>query len=69
MAVRHEALSDEELARQDALNRSWSGARRALDDSDFRARLERSIALLNESTSSTTLTRSEFFALSEPTPE
>lgn len=69
MAIRHEALSDEEVARQGALNRSWSGARRALDDVDFRARLERSIASLNESTSPTTLTPGEFLALTEPISE
>ena len=66
MAIRHEALSDEEVARQGALNRSWSGGRRALDDADFRARLERSIASLNSSTSSAALTRDEFLALTEP---
>ena len=69
MAVRHETLSDEEVARQNALNRSWSGARRALDDPDFRARLEESITSLNDSTSSTTLTRGEFLALTEPESE
>jgi hypothetical protein len=69
MAIRHEALSDEEAALQDALNRSWSGARRALDNGEFRDRLERSIEALNDSTSSMTLTRDEFLDLTEPAPE
>ena len=66
MVLRHEALSDEDMARQGALNRSWSGARRALEDPDFRARVEQSIASLNDSASSTTLSRDEFLAMTEP---
>jgi hypothetical protein len=69
MVVRNEALSNEEAAQQHALNRSWSGARRALDDPAFRTRLEQSIASLNDSASSTTLTRDEFLAVTEPESE
>ncbi len=69
MAIRHEALSDDEAALQDALNRSWAGARRALDDAEYRDRLERSIEALNNSTSSTMLTRDEFLDLTKPAPQ
>ena len=69
MAVRHESLSEDEATLQAALNRSWAGARRALEDNDFRAQLDQSIASLNELTTSTTLTRDEFLSLTEPDPE
>ena len=60
MAVRHEALGDEELDRQNSLTRSWIAAGRALDDADFRAYLEQSIGRLNESTSTAVLSREQF---------
>ena len=69
MVIRHEALRDEEAALQVALDRSWSGALQALEDADFRARIKQSIASLNDSTSSTTLTRDEFLATTEPESE
>jgi len=69
MVIRHEALSDEEAALQVALDRSWSGALQALEDADFRARLEQSVASLNDSASSLTLTRDEFLAMTEPESE
>ena len=69
MAVRHESLSDDAAELQAGLDRSWAGARQALEDEEFRARLEQSIASLNESTTSTTLTRDELLSLTEPAPE
>ena len=60
MAVRHEALDEEELARQHSLTRSWVAAGRALDDAEFRAYLEQSIGRLNESTSTAVLSREQF---------
>ncbi len=69
MAVRHEALSDEELDRQHALTRSWLAAGRALDDVEFRAYLEQSIARLNESTSTGVLSREEFLAQTDSKSE
>jgi hypothetical protein len=65
MVIRHEALSDEEAILQVALNRSWSGALQALEDASFRARVEQSIASLNDSAASTTSTRDEFLAMTE----
>ena len=59
MAVRHEALGDEELARQRSLTRSWVADGRALDDAEFRAYLEQSIGRLNESTSTAVLSREQ----------
>lgn len=60
MAVRHEALGDDELARQHSLTRSWVAAGRALDDAEFRTYLEQSIGRLNESTSTAVLSREQF---------
>ena len=60
MAVRHEALDEEELARQHSLTRSWVAAGRALDEAEFRAYLEQSIGRLNESTSTAVLSREQF---------
>ena len=65
MAMRHEDLSEEEAARQAALDRTWAGAQRALADPEFRVYLEQSIARLNASGSRTTLTRDEFLASTE----
>ena len=64
MAVRHDDLSPEEQDRQRALDRSWAGAQEALKDPEFRARLEASIARVNES-DATPLTREEFLAETE----
>ena len=65
MAMRTEDLSDEEEARQAALERTWAGAQRSLADPDFRAYLDDSIARLNASRSRTTLTRDEFLSMTE----
>jgi hypothetical protein len=47
MALRREDLNPEELARQRALDRSWSAARESLSDPEFRAYLEASIERVN----------------------
>ena len=65
MAMRHEDMSDDELQRQAALERTWVGAQGSLADPEFRAYLETSIARLNASGSRTTLTRDEFLSLTE----
>ena len=69
MAMRHEDLSDEEAARQAALERTWAGAQQSLADPQFLGYLEASIARLNASGSRTTLTRDEFLAMTETDSE
>ena len=65
MAVRRDDLSPDEQDRQRALDRSWAAAQEALEDADFRARLEASIARVNAS-NTTPRTREEFLAETEP---
>ena len=49
MATRHDKLSGEALDRQRALDRSWSSARRLLNDDEFHAYLMASIARVQSS--------------------
>ena len=69
MAVRHEALTKTEVAHQEALERSWSAANEALADPDVRARLQESLARVNESRSSETMSRADFLAVTESSVE
>lgn len=69
MAMRHEELSAEEVARQDGLNRSWAAAQRALADPTFRASLEKSIERVNQSSSADVLTPEEFLAQTDSSLE
>ena len=65
MALRHEDLTPDELARQEEFNRSWADAQRTLDDPELRAYLEASIQRLNSRSSTAVLTRDEFLAQTE----
>lgn len=47
MAMRHEELSEEELARKRAVERSWETAQRVLADPKFRKDLDESIERVN----------------------
>ncbi len=68
MAMRHDELSEEQLARKRAVERSWEAAQRALADPVFRKDLERSIERVNRS-SAPLLTRDEFLAQTTPATE
>ena len=68
MSLRHEVLTPEELARQEALDRSWEGAQRALADPAFVASLERSIERANRSPAKP-ISKDEFLAMTELPPE
>jgi hypothetical protein len=68
MALRHDDLSPEELARQRALDRSWRAAQKALSDPAMREYVERSIERVNSS-DAPTLTGEEFLAQTEPSGE
>lgn len=61
MAMRHDELSEEELARKRAIERSWDAALRAMADPEFREHLDESIDRVNRSTAPV-LTRDEFLA-------
>ena len=65
MSVRHEELSEAEAAHQEELERSWSAANDALADTEFRARLERSVERVNTSSSSVTRSKAEFLSATE----
>jgi hypothetical protein len=69
MSRRHENLISEQRVIQRDLDRSWEGAQRALADPEFRAYLERSIAPVNNTPLSRRLTKEEFLALTELSPE
>ena len=69
MSVRHEELTEAEVAHQEALERSWSAANEALADPDFRARLEESLVRVNESRSSETKSKAEFLSATESSIE
>lgn len=66
MSVRHEDLTEAEVAHQEALDRSWSAANEALTDPEFRARLHESLVKVNESRSSATKSKAEFLSATEP---
>lgn len=68
MAMRHDELSEEELARKRAVERSWEAAQRALADPKFRRYLDESIERVNCSTAPP-LTRDEFLAQTTPATE
>lgn len=68
MAARHEDLNPEEQDRQRALDRSWAAAQEALDDSEFRARLQASIDRVNRS-DARPMSGEEFLAHTDPGPE
>ena len=61
-------LSDEALARKDAVERSWKAAQQALADPTFREQLDESIERVNRSTAPL-LTRDEFLAQTTPATE
>ena len=62
MALRREDLSPKERLRQEALDRSWAEAQRALADPEFRAYLEESLRRIDDGEPAPTLTREEFLA-------
>jgi hypothetical protein len=64
MALRHDDLSPEELARQRALDRSWHVGQQALSDPAMRKYLEDSIERVNGS-DAPPLTPEEFLAQTE----
>lgn len=66
VSFRHENLRDEKQALQRDLDRSWERSQETLADPVKRAYLEESIERVNASTSSTTVTKDEFLARSEP---
>lgn len=66
MSLRHEDLSDAELARQEGLDRSWAAAREALADPQFRAQLDEAIERVNNSRSSETMSKADCSSTSEP---
>lgn len=68
MAMRHDELSEEELARKRAIERSWDAAQRAMADPVFREYLDESIDWVNGSTAPV-LTRDEFLAQTAPPTE
>jgi hypothetical protein len=65
MALRHDDLSPEELARQRALDRSWRAAQKSLADPKFRAHLKAAIERVNMSDAEP-ITGEEFLAKTEP---
>lgn len=65
MALRREDLNPEELARQRALDRSWSAARESLSDPEFRAYLEASIERVNLSDAEP-ISPEQFLAQTQP---
>lgn len=67
MSLRHEELSPQDSQRQHELQRSWANAQDALADPQFRARLEDSIARVNASAATATMSKDEFLAETEPT--
>jgi len=69
MSVRQEELSPEELALQDGLNRSWANAKRALSDPAFVLYVEESIARVNESRTTATMSKDAFITSTESTLE
>ncbi len=69
MSVRHEALTEAEVAHQEALERSWLAANEALADPDVRARLRESLVRVNESRSSETMSKAEFLSATESSTE
>lgn len=68
MAMRHDELSEEELARKRAVERSWEAAQRAVADPKFRKDLDESIERVNHSRAPL-LTRDEFLAQTTPATE
>jgi Mg-chelatase subunit ChlI len=58
-----EWFTSEERARQEALNRSWLSARRAVEDSTVRARLEAAIAEVDARSEPETVTVAELRAI------
>lgn len=66
MAMRHDELSEEELARKRAIERSWDAGQRALADPEFRKDLRESIERVNRS-DAPLLTGDEFLAQTTPT--
>ena len=69
MPVRHEALTEAEVAHQHALERSWLAANEALADPDVRARLQESLVQVNESPLSETMSKAEFLSATESSVE
>jgi hypothetical protein len=69
MKLHREDLNEEQLRRQEALDRSWAEAQRALADPEFRAYLEESLRQLDERAPAPLLTREEFLAQTEPREE
>lgn len=65
MAMRHDELSEEELARKRAVERSWETAQRVLADPKFRKDLDESIEWVNHSRAPI-LTRDDFLAQTTP---
>ncbi|HUF33741.1 MAG TPA: hypothetical protein VMN58_11105 [Acidimicrobiales bacterium] len=68
MAMRHDELSEEELARKHAVERSWEVAQQALANPEFRQYLDESIERVNRSTAPP-LTSDEFLAQTTPATE
>ena len=66
MALRHDDLSPEELARQRALDRSWRAAQKALSDPGMREYLEKSSIERVNSSDAPSLPSEEFQAQGEP---
>lgn len=69
MALHREHFTAEELARQEALDRSWAQAQKDLADPAFRAMLEASIERLRSSPPAPVMTSEEFLAATEPSAE
>lgn len=69
MALRRDDLTQEQLERQQALDRSWAEAQRGLADPDFKAYLERSLRRLDATEPAPTLTSEEFLARTIPADE
>jgi hypothetical protein len=65
MALRREDLNPEELARQRALDRSWSAAQESLSDPEFRAYLDASIERVNLSDAEP-ISAEQFLAQTQP---
>jgi len=62
MALHREDLTQEQLERQQALDRSWAQAQRDLADPEFRGYLEGSLRRLDAKRPGPLLTREQFLA-------
>jgi hypothetical protein len=68
MAIRHEHLDEEQLARQHRLDRSWKVAQESLGDPVFLEYVESAIERVNQSKAEH-VTAEEFLAQTEPPKE